>query len=65
MCDLSSVTRFGEILPLWQNLKSFWAIFWMAYLVFGKRLYQLRHFYATGQVVIVVNGQRLNSNIAI
>ena len=32
---------------------------------FVKLLYQLRYFYATGQTVIVVNGQRLNSKIAI
>ena len=37
----------------------------MAYLVFGKLLYQLWNFYANGQIVIVVSGQRLNSNIAI
>ena len=37
----------------------------MAYLVFGKLLYQLCHFYATGQILTIVNGQRLNSNIAI
>ena len=39
--------------------------FWIAYLVFGKLLYQLWHFFATGQIVDVVNGQRLNNNIAI
>ena len=27
--------------------------FWMAYLVFGKLLYQLWHFYATGQIVFM------------
>ena len=31
-------------------------------LVFGKLLYLLWHFYATGLIVIVVNGQRLNNN---
>ena len=41
------------------------AIIWMAYLVLGKLLYQFWHCYATGQIVIVVNGQRLNSDIAI
>ena len=40
-------------------------MFRIAYLVFGKLLHQLWHFYATGQIVIVVNGQRLNSIIAI
>ena len=52
--DLLSVTRFGEI---WLNLNSLWAIFWIAYLVFGIVLYHLWHFYATGQIVKVVNGQ--------
>jgi len=60
-----SVTRFGEISPLCQNFKSLWAIFWMSYLVFGKLLSRLWHFYATGQIFIVVNGQRLHSNKAI
>ena len=61
---LVSVTRFGEISPLWQTFKSLWAIVWMAYLVFAKRLYQLWHFYATAQIVIAVNSHRLNSNRA-
>ena len=60
-----SVTRFGKISPLCQNFKSLWAIFWMFYLVFGKLLSQLWHFYATVQIAIVVNGNLLNHNIAI
>ena len=59
------MTRFGEILPIWQNYKSLWTIFWMVYLVIGKHLYQTLAFYATGRIFIVVNGQRLNSNKAI
>ena len=42
-----------------------WAIFWMVYLVFIKLLYSHWHFYVTGQIVIAVNGQRLNNNIPI
>ena len=34
----SSVTRFGEISPLWQNFKSLWAIFKKLYLVFDKKI---------------------------
>ena len=49
-----SVTRFGKISPLRQLLKVF-GQFLRAYLVFGKLLHQLWHFYATGQIVIVVN----------
>ena len=33
----NSVTRFGEILPLWQGVKSVWAFF-KVNLVFGKIL---------------------------
>ena len=40
-------------------------MFRIAYLVFGKLLHQLWHIYATGQIVIVVNGKRLNSIKAI
>ena len=56
-----SVTRFGKISPLWQNFKSLgnflnvlfsiWHTFW--------------HFYATGQIFVVVNDQILNSYKAI
>ena len=63
-CATARVTRFGEISPLWQNFKSLWAIFLMVHLLFCKVLVQLWHFYAIGQIVIVVNGQRLNSYIA-
>ena len=64
-CVGRSVTRFGEISPLCQNFESLWAIFGMSHLVFGKLLSRLWHFYATGQLVILVNGYRLNSNKAI
>ena len=37
----------------------------MVYLVFGKLVYLLWPFFATAQIFIVVNGQRLNKNIAI
>ena len=62
--ELNSVTRFDEISTLWQK-KVFGEFFWIAYLVFGKLLYQLWNFYATGQIFIVVNGQILNKNMAI
>ena len=61
-----SVTRFGEILPLWKIFKSLWEIFGMVYFEFGKQLYLLCvTFYATKQIFIVVNGQRLKNNLAI
>ena len=62
--ELNSVTRFDEISTLWQK-KVFGEFFWIAYLVFGKLLYQLWNFYATGQIFIVVNGQILKKNMAI
>ena len=34
-CFDFSVTRFCEILQLWQNFKSLWANFWKAYLAIG------------------------------
>ena len=56
--DLAKFRHFGKILSLW-------AIFWMSYLVFGILLYYLWHFYATGQIFVVVNDQILNSYKAI
>ena len=35
----------------------------MVYFVFGKLLYQLWYFYASGQIIVAVDGHRLNSNI--
>ena len=35
----------------------------MVYIVFGKLLYLLWHFYATEQIVIVANVQRLKYNL--
>ena len=59
-----SVTRLATFHQFGKKLKVFGQFVWIAYLVFGKLLYQLWHFYATGQIFIVVNGHRLNSNIA-
>ena len=56
--ELAKFRQFEIILKVW-------AIFWTAYLVFDKRLYQLWYFYAVGQIFIVVNGQRLNRIITI
>ena len=59
------MTRFGEISPVCRNFKSLWAIFGMVYLVYGKHLYQLLHFFAIDQIFNVVNGHRLKNEIAI
>ena len=59
------MTRFGEILPFWQNIQSL-GPFLRAYFLFVKildRLWQILH--AIGQVFIEVNGQMLENNLAI
>ena len=54
----SSVTRFGEISPLWQNINIFWQ-FLRVYLVFGILLNLLGQILnAIGQNFIDVNGQK-------
>ena len=58
----NSVTKFGQFGKI---LKAFGQFFWMVYLIFGRLLYQLWHFYVNGQIVIVVNRQRLKNNTAI
>ena len=60
-----SVTRLATFHQFGKKLKVFGQFVWIAYLVFGKLLYQLWHFYATGQIFIFVNGQRLKGNNAI
>ena len=56
-----SVTRLGEILPLWIFF-SLWQLLVFGYLVFGKILNLLwQIFRAFGQIFMAVNGQTLNS----
>ena len=60
-----SLTRFGEVWPLCQNILRLWQ-FCMVFLVFGKILNLLwKKFHAIGQIFIVVNGQILKSYLAI
>ena len=74
-CSTSSVTRFGEISPLWQqkfkslailtSLFSLWQ-FLQVSLVFGKILNLLwQSLKAIGQFFIVVNSQILKNDLAI
>ena len=59
------MTRLGEISPLWQNMLRLWQTF-DGFLVFGNILNLLwRKFYAIGLNFIVLNGQTLNSYLAI
>ena len=54
---LTSVTRFGEILPLWQHFQRLLRI----YLALIKILNLLKQIvYAIGDIFIVVNDQNLN-----
>ena len=59
--DTGSVTRFGEILPLWPIFKIFGNIF-KVYLVVGKVFSSLWYnLYAFGQIFIAENGQILKA----
>ena len=54
-----SVTRFGEILPLWQKFRNLGNIL-KVHLVLGKVVNQLWHYlYAYVQIFITVNGQEV------
>ena len=58
----SSVTRFGEFLPLWQKCQSL-GQFLRVYFLFWKILGLLWQIcYITGQIFIVANGQILKHN---
>ena len=56
-----SVTRFGEIVPLWKilNFKTLWAIFGTFHLVFVPPIC------ASAQIFFVLNDFRLNNNLVI
>ena len=69
--SLTQVAAFQPVCPDWAKIRKLWLYlkvfghFCRVYLIFGQRLNQLWHFYAIGQIVIVVNGQILNNIIAI
>ena len=56
-----SVTRFGEILPLWENFNSLWLYFRGMSRKRQKIVPTLANCYAVGQSFIVVNGQMLKN----
>ena len=60
-----SVTRLGIISPLWQNLKSCWAINSIILLVCKALNLHWQIYYAIGQIYIVINGQILKNALAI
>ena len=47
------VTRFGENSPLWRKIESIWVTLLIAFLVFGKLLYQLWHFLLRGKLSLL------------
>ena len=56
ICSYHSVTRFGEILPLWQNVKSL-CLFNENLFCIGQNFEpKLANFYEFGQTFILVNG---------
>ena len=60
-----SVTRFGEVLPPWQNFTSLWQNL-TVYFLFGKLLSLLcKIWYIIGLILIVANGQILKNNLTI
>ena len=51
-----SVTRFGEILPLWQNFKSLWLFFEGLFCIWQTLEPNWANVFEIGQILIVVNG---------
>ena len=61
----TSVTRFGEISPLWQNFKSLW-LFLRVYFVLGKILNPTGHiFRILGKFSLFLLAQYWRNNLAI
>ena len=63
----SSVTRFGEMTPLWQIFKALWQIFkalWQNFqgLVSVEQNFEphLANLFTMWQILIVLNGQKIN-----
>ena len=61
----TSVTRFGEISPLWQKNKVFGHFWYGLISIVQTFLPNMAIFYATRQILIVENGQVLINNLAI
>ena len=61
--SVGRLTRFGEILPLWHNVKNFGHFEWVD-LLFGKSLSLLWQILnSIGQILHVENGQILNKQL--
>ena len=62
----NSVTRFGEIMPIWQNFTSLWQFFNSLFLILkndGRTLANLEHI--NWLIFFVANGQLLKNNLTI
>ena len=57
---VTSVTRFGKILPLWQNFKILWQYFAGLFSIRQNFEPTLGYFHAISQIFIFENGQMLN-----
>ena len=57
-----SVTRFGEIFPLWQNSISLWAILKAYGSAWEKFITAFPKYHSIGQVSIVIKGSILQNN---
>ena len=61
-----SVTRFGEISPLWHTFHSLWDIFGIVLVWYLQTFVPtLAIFMPLGQIFNTVNGQRVKNNTAI
>ena len=63
--SLSSVTRFGEISPLWQNFTSLWQIVDSLFLIWHMLILFGRIGYIIGLIFIVANSQILKKILTI
>ena len=62
----TSVTRFGEISPLWQNFTILWQISDSLFCIWQSLLSLLwKIWYIIGLILIVANGQILKNNLTI
>ena len=61
----SSVTRFGEISPLWQNFLLFWQNLDGSFCIWQSFELTLAIFYDNSQIFIVERDQILKDNLAI
>ena len=57
--------HFEQCDQIWQNLKVFGQFWYGLFCIWQAIIHTATIFYATGQIFIVINGQRLKNNLAI